>query len=69
MAREQRNEALQVNWLKQVKNSISKEAFRFSGFAQQVGYKFNSNIKLKYDLNQRFMKIDDLMTIKRVEIL
>jgi hypothetical protein len=36
MAREQRNEARSISCLKDIKNSISKEAFRFSGFLQQV---------------------------------
>ena len=37
MAREQRDESMQVqSWLRQIKESISNEAFRFSGYTQQV---------------------------------
>ncbi len=36
MARQQQDESMQVNWLRKIKDSISNEAFRFSGYAQQV---------------------------------
>ena len=35
-AREQHNESLKVQSLKEIKNAISKEATRFSGYQQHV---------------------------------
>ena len=35
-ARESLNQPQQLKCLKEIKNAISKEAFRFSGFSQQV---------------------------------
>ena len=62
-AREQHNESNQVKLLKEIKNAISKEATRFSGYQQHVIIfilKFNfpkqKEIKLKEEMKKKKKK-------------